>query len=337
MNTIEKALKKHQQNSSVDDSPNTKVDPVIFDKLAENQKQAKVAKNNDLKTDQAFQDSKNIKTIDIDKPDLISDKEQKITKNVSSLIDLDLEKMDHLGFLTPDSSNTILQEEYRQIKRPLLRNIRGKSAHPIKNANIIQVTSSLQSEGKTFTAINLALTFAKELDFNVLLVDADTIKSSMTRSLVNNKKITETTLGLTDYLSGEVKDLSKLMLRTNIPKLNLLPAGSRNLLSTELLNSKYMEKLITEFSQRYKNRIVVIDSPPILQTNDARILAQKVGQIIFVVQQNKTGQSVVKDALSLLEPESVIALIMNKSRTGRKNEYYGYYGYGHVSTEKADD
>lgn len=320
MNTIEKALKQQQRDSVNSNNKNKGFNPEVFDQLAENQSQLKVNKNNDPEMGHAVQVSKNVNTIDIDPPDAISDKAQ---KRKSSLVELDLKNLTQLGFLVPDSNNTVLQEEYRQIKRPLLRNIRGESAHPIKNVNIIQVTSSLQSEGKTFTAINLALTFARELDFNVLLVDADTIKSSITRTLINNKKIKETTLGLTDYLSGEVKDLSKLMLRTNIPKLNLLPAGSRNLLSTELLNSEYMESLISEFSQRYKNRIVVIDSPPILQTNDSRILAHKVGQIVFVVEQYKTEQSVVKKALALLDPEMVVGLVMNKSRTTSESGYYG--------------
>jgi len=241
--------------------------------------------------------------------------------NSSRTINIDLENLKHMGFLVPHGTNSVLNEEYRQIKRPLLNNMRGKSAHPIENANLLQVTSSLQGEGKTFTAINLALTFAMEMDLNVLLVDADVIKSSVTRTLINR-----TEKGLTDYLSGGVKELSEVLLATNIPKLKILPAGTRNQLSTELLNSQYMEQLIYEFSKRYDNRVVIIDSSPMLQTNEARILAHKVGQIVFVVEQNKTAQSAVKNALSLIDKDMVVGLVMNKSRTGRQGGYYGYYG-----------
>jgi len=315
MNTIEKALKKRQKAASkhVNKIEETKLSSNVFDQLAEQQKSHEESILSNIKVNEQINDIP----------------EQKIQTNKvinkSKLIELNLKRLSHQGFLVPDSTNTILNEEYRQIKRPLLRNIRGKSAHPIENANIIQVTSSLQSEGKTFTAINLALSFAMEMDFNVLLVDADTIKSSISKTLFENGKLDGTELGLTNYLSGDVDDLSKIMLKTNIPKLNILPAGTRNHMSTELLNSEYMEKLITEFSQRYENRIVVMDSPPMLQTNDSRILAHKVGQIVFVVEQNKTEQSVVKNALSLLEPEMVVGLVLNKSRTTSQSGYYGYY------------
>jgi len=241
----------------------------------------------------------------------------------SKRVELDIDYLSSMGFLVPNSANTIMNEEYRQIKRPLIRNIQGKSAHPIDNANIIQVTSSLSGEGKTFTAINLALAFAMELDYNVLLVDADTIKSSITRTLLN-----ETFIGLTDYLSGEVDDVSDVMLATNIEKLRILPAGSRHLLSTELLNSQYMGKLIEEFSHRYANRVVIFDSPPLLQTNDARILSHRVGQLVFVVEQNKTPQAVVKSAVELLDPDMVVGVVMNKTRSTVQGGYYGYYGYG---------
>lgn len=240
-------------------------------------------------------------------------------ERASQQVDINTSQLESLGFLSLIDSNNLLSHEFSEIKRPILQNIKGKSAHKIDRANLIQVTSSLQGEGKTFTAINLALSFAKELDYRVLLVDADIIKSSITKILD-----IEVELGLTDYLHGDVGDLSEVMLKTNIPKLSLLPAGQKHHLSTELLNSQFMENLIQELSERYHDRIVIIDSPPLLETNESRVLAHKVGQIVFVVEHNKTTEASIKDALSLLDPEMVIGLVMNKSRTTSQSAYYGY-------------
>ena len=240
----------------------------------------------------------------------------------SQKVEVDIGRLKNMGFITSLESNTLLNEEFREIKRPLLRNIKGRSAHPIERANLIQVTSSLQGEGKTFTSVNLAMAIAMELDYTVLLVDADVIKSSVSKTLGINAE-----RGLTDYLQGDVNKLSDVLLHTNIPKLSVLPAGRRHDLSTELLNSEFMDNLIHELAFRYKDRVVIIDSPPLLQTNESRVLAHKVGQIVFVVEQNKTTQTTIKNALSLLDPEMVIGLVMNKNRSGSKSNYY-YYGYG---------
>jgi len=318
MNTIEKALSKKQalsgqtEKRSESENNNTEFHHLeadhsanVFDKVAE-----KVAENSNKESQNEPED------LFLKEKD-IKERETKNSKSVS----LDLKQLDSLGYLVPDHNNSILNEEYRQIKRPLMNNIKGKSAHAIKNANVIQVTSSLQSEGKSFTALNLALSFAIEMDLNVLLVDADTIKSSLTRILLNTDQ-----LGLNDYLSGDVEELSEVLVSTNIPTLSLLPAGTRHRFSTELFNSDNMEKLIIEFAERYDNRIVIFDSPPLLQTNDARILSQKIGQLVFVVEENKTEQSTVKNALALLDPEMVIGVVMNKSRSVTSAGYYGYYG-----------
>ncbi len=237
----------------------------------------------------------------------------------SQSVEIDIKHLINQGFLNPDDAQSEINEEFRQIKRPLLNNIRGKSAHVIDKANLIQVTSSLQGEGKTFNAINLALAMAMEMDFKVLLVDADVVKPSVAKEL--NIK---TDKGLIEYLSGEVSELSELMLNTNIPKLTILPAGNRHNLTTELVSSDVMEHLFTELSGRYSDRVVIIDSPPILQTNESVLISQKVGQIVFIVEQNSTAQSDVESAISKLDANAVIGVVMNKSRSGETGSYYGY-------------
>ncbi len=255
----------------------------------------------------------------------VSDKDMQVSdtkeERRSQDVEVDLERLKDMGFITSLDSRNLLSEEIREIKRPLLQNIKGKGAHQIDRANLIQVTSSVQGEGKTFTSINLAMAFAMEMDYRVLLVDADVIKSSVSKTMGIKAE-----QGLTDYLQGQVSDLSKVLLKTNIPKLSILPAGSIHELSSELLNSEFMDNLINELSNRYKDRIVIIDSPPILETNESRIIAHKVGQIVFVIEHNKTTQTNIKSALSLLDPEMVIGLVLNKNRSATKSSYY--YGYG---------
>ncbi|MCK5696593.1 MAG: XrtA-associated tyrosine autokinase [Gammaproteobacteria bacterium] len=241
----------------------------------------------------------------------------------SKKIEIDIERLKNMGFITSLQSNTLLSEELREIKRPLLRNIKKKKKD-FEKTNMIQVTSSLPGEGKTFTSINLAMTIAMEFDYTVLLVDADVIKSSVSQALDIHEEY-----GLTDYLNRDVKNLSDVLLNTSIPKLSLLPAGTRQSLSTELLNSEFMDELINELATRYDDRIVIIDSPPLLATNESRVLAHKVGQIVFVVEHNKTTQTNIKSALSLLDPDMNIGMILNKNRNARgQYGYYGYYGYG---------
>ncbi len=317
MDTIEKALQKKAANTAANSASTNesqllqkKKQTDALDQLADQKTDIEIKQQNQDRLTDIYPDKEKV--------------EKQTTAQKSKIVTIDLKKLENLGFLLPQSATSLLHQEFRQIKRPLLNNVLGRSAHPIENANIIQVTSSLAGEGKTFTAINLAISLTMEMDFNVLLVDADVIKSSITRILFNQME----TKGLTDYLSAEVSDLSDVLLNTNIEKLKILPAGTQNKLSSELLNSQYMDNLLAEFSKRYENRIVIFDSAPVLQTNESKILANKVGQIVFVVEQNKTEKSVVKKALDLISEDAVVGLVMNKSRTGKSEGYYGYYGYG---------
>lgn len=328
MNTIEKAIKKqqelaaqqHDNHHDMDESLIQRQEATSQYQSSNDHHSSRAAIDNEqrIQSEAILQD---VPPQNSQQVEAAHSQEKKPLKNKSKRIILDINALNNMGYLVPNSTNTILNEEYRQIKRHLIKNIKGKNSQPIEKANIIQVSSAIHAEGKTFTAINLVLSLAMEMDFSILLVDADIIHSSCTKTLLNS-----TEPGLTDYLSGDIKDLSEVMLKTNIPKLTILPAGTRNLLSTELLSSDYMDKMIYEFSHRYSNRIVIFDSPPLLFANDARILAQKVGQMVFVVEQNKTEQSEVRNALALLDSDMVIGVVMNKSRSSLRGGFSGYYG-----------
>ena len=244
-------------------------------------------------------------------------------KSFSHPVDLNLEKLKSLGFITPDNANTALSNSFRMIKRPILNNARGKGATVLKNGNLIMVTSSLSEEGKSFSAINLALSIAMEKNKRVLLIDADVNKPSH-HQLFD----LEMEHGLTDLLSGKVDDMSRVLFKTNIPSLTLMFAGTLTSHATELLASEAMDEFVREVSQRYPDRIVIFDSPPLLLTTESSVLAQHMGQVIMVVEAEKTLQYQVKKSLSLLSNE-IILMMLNKMREKNEAGNYGYYGYGH--------
>ena len=239
---------------------------------------------------------------------------------------LDFSRFPNSTVIDPRAEHTSgLAEEFRHIKRPLLLNVQGRGATLVENPNLIMVTSSLAGEGKTFTAINLALSIATELDKTVLLADADVAKPDVGAMLgVRAEK------GLIDVLLGDVR-VPDVLLRTDIPNLTLLPAGRRHPHANELLASDSMRLLAQELSSRYADRIVVFDSPPLLLTSEARVLAGLMGQIVLVIEESRTLQPVVKEALSMLDSSEIVGLVLNKKRARSAGGYYGgygYYGYG---------
>lgn len=236
---------------------------------------------------------------------------------------LDLEKLAEKGFLTPDSGRTQLAEEMRHIKRPLVLNASKKDDASTKNANLIMVTSSNPSEGKTYTSLNLAMSVAKERDKTVLLVDADVAKPGVTKVLELEKE-----KGLVDFLSDDSLDISDVMLETNIPNFRFVPAGKRHIHSTELLSSNQMKELVSELCSRYPDRIVIFDSPPLLATSEASVLSELVGQIVMVVEAEKTTQQQIEEALSQVNDTSRVAFVLNKASSALGSDYYGYGSYG---------
>lgn len=233
------------------------------------------------------------------------------------------------GMITPQMPRSRIAEEYRAIKRPLLMNIAGKSATEIDHPNLIMVTSALQGDGKTFSAVNLALSIAMEQDKTVLFVDADISKASA-GSLLG---IPDSQPGLIDILEGKGLSLSNTILNTNIHNLRVLPAGNLHDRATELLASESMRKLMLELSRRYADRVIVFDSPPLLLTSEAAVLSNLMGQIVFVVGAESTPQSAVTEALASIGKDKVIGMLLNRVKTSRivgAARHYGYgYGYGY--------
>lgn len=235
-------------------------------------------------------------------------------------VELDLDALARKGYLVPDVERSMLEEQFRIIKRPLIGNATGEAAAPIQRANLIMITSALPGEGKTFTAVNLAMSMAMELDYTVLLVDADVVRPS-----VLNRLGLPPSKGLLDVLSGRSKDLADVMLKTNIPKLTLLPSGTASLRTTELLASGAMEDLLDELARSYQDRIIVFDAPPLLPSTESRVLATRMGQVVVVVEADTTSTSHVSQAFAALEDCPVVMAVLNKCQGKVVNTAYGYY------------
>lgn len=251
---------------------------------------------------------------------------------VSRSIHIDLPRLAQLGMVTPDLPRSAIAEEFRLVKRPLLQNATASGPAAIANGSLIMVTSAMPGEGKSFTAINLAVSMAMELDYTVLLVDAD-----VSRPSVLNRLGLPPERGLMDVLSGEVSDLGDVLLRTNIEKLSILPAGMPHSRATEMLASESMNRLLEQIANRYADRIVVFDSPPLLVTTEARVLATHMGQVVVVVEAESTTHGTIKQALATIESCPVKLMVLNKSRGHGVGSYYGYgYGYGYGSEARPE-
>jgi exopolysaccharide/PEP-CTERM locus tyrosine autokinase len=240
------------------------------------------------------------------------------------VIALDRARLREEGFLAPEDQRRQMADEYRRIKRPLLANAFGVGVPKTADGNLILVTSAVPGEGKTHTCINLALSLAAERDRTVLLVDGDAPKPHIS-TLFGVDRMP----GLLDALAEGGPQLDELLIPTDIPRLTVLPAGKWTEYSTELLASKRMFELCHEMAQRYPDRIVLIDSPPLLASTEGQVIAAIAGQVVMVVAENSTARDDVRSALALLDEQKPINAILNKSeRPIMGGYYYGGYGYG---------
>jgi protein-tyrosine kinase len=238
---------------------------------------------------------------------------------------IDRDGLRKANFIDPEGPVTGLSEEFRIVKRQLLLAARGgKGLSPIHHGERILICSAHPNEGKTFCAINLALSMAQEKDNRVLLVDADFAKPS-----VLNRLGMEPGRGLMDALADPSIDVEDLVIGTDIPGLSVLPAGAQTNQDTEYLAASRTGEVIDQLTRHDPARIVIFDSPPALAASPASVLALLVGQAVMVVHADVTTESALRDALSLLSGCEHIQLMLNRAKfspTGRK--FGNYYGYG---------
>lgn len=243
----------------------------------------------------------------------------------SNFASINRERLAANNFIVPDGPVTGLSEEFRIVKRQLLLAARGgKGIEAIEHGERILVCSAHPNEGKTFCAINLALSMASEKDNRVLLVDADFAKPSVLATLG-----IESSPGFMDALADPASDAEKFIIETDVEGLSILPAGAQTNQDTEYLAASRTATIIDQLTRNDPSRIIIFDSPPALAASPASVLALHVGQTVMVVHADVTTDSALRDALSLLSGCDNVQLLLNRAKfspTGRK--FGNYYGYG---------
>ena len=227
------------------------------------------------------------------------------------------------GMIVPGAPIGPLAEEFRLVKRQLLIASQriAESSAPDK-ARTILVCSARPRDGKTFTAVNLALSIAAERDVDVLLVDADFAKPDVMARLGLDDG-----LGLLDALADSSIDVETLVVRTDVPNLSLLSAGTKTSSDTELLASARTRTVLARLLSADPRRIVIFDSPPALAASPASVLALMVGQVMLVVRADRTPENELRAAVSLLDGCDHIQLVLNAVSFVPGGARFGsYYG-----------
>jgi protein-tyrosine kinase len=228
------------------------------------------------------------------------------------------------GFVTPENQRSLTAEEFRIIKRPLLRTAFGRDNRAQRNgiSHVAMVTSPAPGDGKTFTAVNLALSIASERDLHVLLIDGDARRMGLSRLLgAAGRK------GLIDVLTTPSMSIGDVITRTDIPNLSIVPAGQIVDAPTEVFASQTMARMMADIATRYADRFIIFDGPPALASSETGVLAAHVGQVIMVVQANETSRQAIAQAVALVDACPNISFILNRVTMSGGMERFGRYGY----------
>lgn len=219
--------------------------------------------------------------------------------------------------VTISAPDSIIAEEFRKLKTKVVTLTKQSGFQ-----NSIMVTSALGGEGKSFTALNLAVSLAQEYDHTVLLVDADLRKPSLHEYLGILSGP-----GITDCLTSGI-DLSSVIIQTGIGKLSLLQAGKAVKNPVELLSSLKMKELLSEMKHRYSDRYLIIDTPPLLPFAETQAICSLVDGIILVVRQEMTPVQSIKDSLDILQGKRMLGIVYNWVDPESLNSRYNYYYFG---------
>ncbi len=235
---------------------------------------------------------------------------------------LDMVRMTELGYFPSDAYiRDRMAQEFRRIRLPIIEAAAGRHDPPILNADLVQVTSSVPAEGKTFVSTNLALSLARNPGTRVLLIDADLARPQLSKVLGLLDQP-----GLTDLLCDRSIDPGSVILGTDRPGLMVLPVGkAMGDAAADLLGGQRLTELVAWVRSHLPGCIVLFDSPPLLATTDAQLLSRSAGQVLLVVRADSTPRPVVSDALSLLTEASSVACILNQASQFGSNDYYGKY------------
>ncbi|MDP3428863.1 MAG: polysaccharide biosynthesis tyrosine autokinase [Desulfomicrobium sp.] len=183
--------------------------------------------------------------------------------------------------------------------------------------NLIAVTSATVAEGKSMTAVNLAACLALEYDHTVLLVDADLRRPTVHKYLQLGAR-----KGLSDCMREGI-DVGELLVKTDIGKLTVLPAGTPVANPVELFSSETMRNLFREMKTRYSDRYIIIDTPPVLPFAETRSIVRMADGVLLVVKEGQPSLGQIEEALESLDT-TVLGIVYNGARQQHRNSYYYY-------------
>jgi protein-tyrosine kinase len=236
-------------------------------------------------------------------------------------LSIDITSLERAGMVDWSRTRTRISEEFRLVQRQIIRSAFGTGAEP-GFSNLLLVTSARPGEGKSFLSTNLAGSIARQGDHHVLLVDADSKRDSICFGL----GLTQAS-GLLDLVANPRLDPSPMIVRTPIERLSILPVGRERERSAELFSTHEMTRLIQSLGRRYADRLLILDAPPCLSTSDPAVLAQVVGQILFVVEANRTQREEIEASLDLIQSCPTITMVLNKQQVSSRYTFGAYSSY----------
>ena len=229
------------------------------------------------------------------------------------------------GLIDAKAARNRVSEEFRLVQGQILRAAFAQPGGEAGFTNLLMVTSARPKEGKTFTALNLAASIARQGDRQVLLVDADAKNGSLgdTLGLAHSP-------GLLDLALAPTMDPLALLRSTEIGMLSLLPVGQQRGERPELFASDQMIRAMQNLGRRFADRLVILDVAPCLSTSDPATLAPMVGQILFVIEAERTQRDEVEASLDLIQTCPTITLLLNKVQMSTPRSF-GVYSYTYAS------
>ena len=229
--------------------------------------------------------------------------------------------LERAGMVDWSRTRSRISEEFRLAQRQILRTAFGPDAQ-LGFSNLLMVTSARPGEGKSFVAVNLAGSIARQGDNSVLLIDTDSKRDSFCYGL----GLAEAP-GLLDLVADPRLDPAGMIVKTPIPRLSILPVGRERERSAELFSTKEITRLVQTLGRRYADRLLILDAPPCLSTSDPAVLAPVVGQVLFVVEADRTQREEVEASLDLIQACPSITLVLNKQQISSRYTFGAYSSY----------
>lgn len=232
---------------------------------------------------------------------------------------IDLSALERAGMIDWNQARSRISEEFRIVQRQVLRNASAPEIVEQGHANLIMLTSARPGEGKSFVALNLASGIARQRDHDVLLVDIDYKHDSIGTALgLSGGR------GLLDLVTDPSLDPDEVIVKTGLKNLSILPIGQHAERSPELFASRQATRLIQSLGRRYADRLVILDAPPCLATSEPGVLASVVGQVVMVVEAEKTQREEVEAAMDIVHACPTITLLLNKVQVASRYSFGAY-------------